>query len=149
MKSRNQFFVAISLLILILGIALFTFSTRNQGAIQVFPATINRDCAPWDGTAFTVSFRYDPITTITISIWQSPSFTFPVTFSFPDETMRVGIAYSLPELDPLEELTGKVTFWRVEEGIPVEGEFNFTAERGGRFKGRFKAYWGNQIAMCG
>jgi hypothetical protein len=149
MKSRNQFFVAIGLLILILGIALFTFSARDREPVQVFPATINRDCAPWDGAAFTVSFRYDPVTTITISIWQSPDFTFPVTFSFPDETMRVGIAYSLPELDPLEELTGKVTFWRVEQGIPVEGEFNFTAESGGRFKGRFKAYWGNQIPMCG
>jgi hypothetical protein len=149
MKSRTQFLIAIGLLILIFSITWISFSTRNQAVIPVFPATINRDCAPWDGAAFTVSFRYDPVTTITISIWQSPDFTFPVTFSFPDETMRVGIAYSLPELDPLEELTGKVTFWRVEQGSPVEGEFNFVTERGKQFKGKFKAEWGNQIAMCG
>jgi hypothetical protein len=149
MKPRTLLAITISLLILILGIALFTFSARDREPVQVFPATINRDCAPWDGAAFTVSFRYDSITTITISIWQSPGFAFPVTFSFPDETMRVGIAYSLPELDPLEELTGKVTFWRVEEGSPVEGEFNFVTERGKQFKGKFKAEWGNQIAMCG
>ena len=147
MKSRTFLVIAIGLLIL--GTALFTFSRRNQEPVQVFPAKINRDCAPWDGAAFTISFRYDPITTITISIWQSPSFTFPVTFSFPDETMRVGIAYSLPELDPLEELTGKVTFWRVEEGSPVEGEFNFTSSRGEDFRGKFEAQWGEEIVYCG
>jgi hypothetical protein len=149
MKSRTQFFMVIGLLIPVLGISLLTFPTRDHKPAQVLPATINRDCAAWDGAAFTISFRYDPITTLTISIWQSPSFTFPVTFSFPDEPMRAGIAYSLPELDPLEELTGKVFFQRLDEGNPVEGEFNLTSERGGRFKGRFKAYWGNQIAMCG
>jgi len=125
------------------------YSTKDLQSTRPFPATINRDCAPWDGSAFTVSIRYDPITTITISIWQSPSFTFPVTFSFPDETMRVGGAYSLPELDPLEEMSGKVTFWRVEEGIPVEGKFDFTTESGKQFHGQFKAEWGSQIALCG
>ena len=103
--------------------------------MQVFPATTNHDCAPWDGAAFTMSFRYDSITTIAISIWQPPSFTFPVPFSFPDETIRVGIAHSLPELDPLEELTGTVAFRRVEEGIPAEGEFNFMTENGKNSKG--------------
>jgi len=147
MKSRTFLVIAIGLLIL--GTALFTFSRRNLEPEQIYPATISRDCAPWDGAAFTVAFRYDPTTTITISIWQSPSFTFPVTFSFPDETMRVGIAYSLPELDPLEELTGKVTFWRVQHDVPVEGEFNFMTQRGQQFKGKFKAEWGNQTVMCG
>ena len=149
METRTRFFIAIGLLILVLGIALFTFSTRNQEPAQVFPAAINRDCAPWDGAAFTLSFRYDPVTTITISIWQPPSFTFPVTFSFPDETGRDGIAYSLPELGPLEELTGTVTFRRVQEGLPVEGEFNFTTESGKLFKGRFNAEWGNEVVYCG
>jgi len=117
--------------------------------MQVFPATTNRDCAPWDGAAFTMSFPYDSITTIAISIWQPPSFTFPVTFSFPDETIRVGIAHSLPELDPHEGLMGTVTFRRVEEGIPAEGEFNFMTENRKNFKGKFFAEWGNQIVMCG
>ena len=117
--------------------------------MQVFPATTNRDCAPWDGAAFTMSFPYDSITTIAISIWQPPSFTIPVTFSFPDETMWVGIAHPLPELDPQGELTGTVTFRRVEEGIPAEGEFNFMTENGKKFKGKFFAEWGNQIVMCG
>ncbi|MGZ9234915.1 MAG: hypothetical protein ACXW4E_05265 [Anaerolineales bacterium] len=149
MKSRTQFSIAVGFLLLTLGFIWFILSGQTREPAQVYPATINRDCAPWDGTAFTMSFRYDPITTITISIWQSPRFAFPVTFSFPDETMRVGTAYSVQELDPLEELNGKVTFWRVEEGIPSEGEFSFTTERGKRFSGRFSAEWGNQIVYCG
>src|SRR5687768_7811837 len=88
MKSRTQFYIAIVLLTLILGIGLFTFSTRNQHPVHVFTATINRDCAPWDGAAFTVSIPYDSVSTITISIWQSPDIKFPSTFSFPDPTGR-------------------------------------------------------------
>jgi len=122
---------------------------RNQDLAQILPGTINRDCAPWDGAAFILSFRYDPITTITISIWQSPDIKFPTTFTFPDETGQIGFAYTLPELDPLEELTGKVTFWRVEEGIPVEGEFNFMTQRGKQFNGKFTAEWGNEVVYCG
>ena len=117
--------------------------------MQVFPATINRDCAPWDGAAFTVSIPYDSKSKVTISIWQSPDIKLPFTFSFPDETRQIGFAYILPELDPLEELTGKVTFWRVEQDVPVEGEFDFMTQRGKHFKGKFKAEWGNQIVMCG
>ena len=148
MKPRYQFLIVISLIILVLGIGLFTFSARNQAAIQVLPATINRDCAPWDGSAFTVSI---PINgeIINISIWQSPDVPLPVTFAFPDDTGQIGNAYILPELDPLEELTGKVTFWHVEKGIPVEGQFDFVTESGKQFKGKFKAEWGNQIVMCG
>ena len=124
-------------LILLFGITWFSFSTRNQEAAQVYTATINRDCAPWDGAAFAMSFRYGSITTITISIWQLPSFTFPVTFSFPHETIRIGIAHSLPELDPLEE------------GIPAEGEFNFMTENGKISKGSSSQSGDNQIVMCG
>ena len=86
---------------------------------------------------------------ITISIWQSPNFIQPDTFTFPDQTMRVGVAYALSEHDPLEELTGGVTFLRLEEGIPAEGEFNFTTEDGKHVIGRFKAEWGDEAVYCG
>jgi len=149
MKSRTRFFIAIGLIILIFGITWISFSTRNQAAILVFPATINRDCAPWDGSAFTVSIPYDSGSVINISIWQSPDIKLPSTFSFPDETGQIGFAYTLPELDPLEELTGKVTFWRVEQDVSVEGEFDFMTQRGKHFKGKFKAEWGNEVIYCG
>ena len=147
MKFRTQLFVAVALLIS--GIAWFTFLNRNKEPAQVFPATINRDCAPWDGSAFTVSIPMNDGTIIHVSIWQLPEIRFPVRFSFPDESGQVGIAYTAPELDPLQQLKGEVSFRRVEKGIPVEGEFDFRTESGKRFKGRFKAEWGNEIIYCG
>ena len=147
MKSRTLFLIAIG--VLILGIALFTFSARNQEPAQIFPATVSRDCAPWDGSAFTVSIRYDPTTTITILIWQSPDIKIPTTFTFPDDTGQVGTAYILPELDPLQQLRGTIFFWQVEEGRPIGGRFELVTEAGQRFEGQFKAEWENQMALCG
>ena len=122
---------------------------RDQAPAQTLQATINRDCAPWDGAAFTVSVPMKDGTIIYISIWQSPDIKLPARFSIPDETGQIGFAYILPELDPLQQLSGEVSFRRVEEGIPVEGEFDFTTESGKQFTGKFKAEWGNVTAMCG
>ena len=141
--------MVIVLLFLILGIAWFTVSTRNQEPMQVFAAIVNRDCAPWDGAAFTVSIPYDSISTIEVSIWQSPDIKLPTVYSFPDESGRIGNAVRRSQIGLAEQLTGKLFFWRVEQGMPIEGEFNFTSGRGGRFEGKFKAEWGNQIAVCG
>jgi len=149
MKTRNLFNTILALLVLFLGIALIALSAQRRQPARVFPATVNRDCAPWDGSAFTLSLRYDAVTTITVSIWKSPSFLLPVTFSFPDETMRLGTAYSVKEVDPLEMLTGRVTFQRVEQGIPIEGRFSFTSAGGEAYDGKFVAEWGSQQAYCG
>lgn len=147
MKSRTAFVITIGLLIL--GIAVFTFTTRNQEPAQVYPATINRDCAPWDGAAFTVSIPMDNGAIINISIWQSPDIKRPATFSFPDETGQVGNTVYLQPSGEYEQLSGKISFQRVEEGKPVEGEFSFTSGRGEQFNGKFKAEWGNLTVMCG
>ena len=147
MKFRTPFFIAVTLLIF--GIAWFTFSNRNKEPAQVFPATINRDCAPWDGSAFTVSIPTNHGIIIHISIWQSPDIKRPVRFSFPDKSGQIGFAYILPEVDPLQQLSGEVSFTRVKEGIPVEGEFDLITESGKQLKGRFKAEWGNQVVYCG
>lgn len=149
MKSRTAFTIAIGLLILGLSIALFTFSTRNQAAIEVFKATVNHDCAPWDGSAFTASIPSDDRIIIDISIWQSPDIRLPVTFSFPDETGRVGNALLLLPVGLPEQLTGKIWFPRVEQGVPVRGEFNLLTEAGQKFKGKFEAAWEDEIVMCG
>jgi len=147
MKSRTLLFIAVGLLIL--GIGWYAFSAQNQEPTQIFPATVNRDCAPWDGSAFTISIRYDPTTTLTVSIWQAPEINIPTTFTFPDDTGQIGYAYILPELDPLQQLSGTIFFWRVEDGVPVEGRFEFVTEAGQRFEGQFKAEWENQMALCG
>ena len=134
---------------LILVIAWFIYSIRNQEVAQVFPATINRDCAPWDGSAFTVSIRSSEGTILNVSIWQSPDIKLPITFSFPDETGQIGFAYILTEPDHLQELGGEVSFSRVEEEIPVEGEFKLTNESGEQFRGKFRADWDHQVVYCG
>ena len=144
MKPRTQFLITIGLVILILGITWYSFSTRDLEPAQVFPATINRDCAPWDGSAFTVSVPVDG-EIINISIWQSPDISLPVTFSVPDDTGQIGFAYIHPD----NQLSGEVFFLRVDEARPVEGEFSLNDESGRQFNGKFKAEWGNVTAMCG
>ena len=149
MKSRTQFLIGMGVIIVMTGIALFTFLTRNQQPGQIFPATVNRDCAPWDGPAFTVSIPYDSASTIMISIWQSPDRLFPSTFSFPDETGWVGNAIRVTSSDEYEQLIGKVILGRVEQGTPVKGEFRLRAESGEQFRGKFEAQWGNEMVYCG
>lgn len=147
MNSRNLFFAVIALLLLI-GALLFTFLTREEEPLILFPATINRDCAPWDGAAFTVSIPLED-ETIKISIYQPPDIQRFVRFSFPDETMREGHALLLLPVDVPDTLTGNVSFERVEQGVPVEGQFDLSTEAGRHFKGIFLAEWENEIVYCG
>jgi len=147
LKPRPSFFIAIGLLIFF--ITLFAFSTRNQESAPVIPATINRDCAPWDGAAFTVSIPEAMGAFIDIFIWQSPALILPTTFSFPDQKGNVGNAIYRPALGTPEQLIGTVFFTRVDESHPVEGAFNFTTESGREFKGRFNATWEEHRALCG
>jgi hypothetical protein len=149
MKPRTPLAIVLSLLTLLLGIALYIFSARNQEHLQTFPATVNRDCAPWDGAAFTVSIPFGDGTIIDLSIWKSPDIRLPTTYSFPDETGQVGNALLRLQAGLPEQLTGRVLFPRVEQDMAVEGEFDLLTEAGQKFKGRFEAEWGNQIVMCG
>jgi len=149
MKPRTQLLTVIGLVFFVLGIAFFTFSKRNQEVLPVYPATIGRDCAPWDGAAFTLSVHFDPAYTIIISIWKSPDIKFPSSFKLSDETDGVGQAYILSEFDPLIPLHGKVSFQQVEPGGSVEGVFYLTDESGKRIKGKFNATWKNEPVMCG
>ena len=141
--------MAIGLLTLILAITWYSFSTRNQEPVQVFSATVNRDCAPWDGSAFTVSIPMSDGTIVDISIWQAPDIKFSVTFSFLDNTGQVGNAALLLPVGLPAPLTGTVLLQRVEPERPVEGAFDLKDESGKQFKGEFKAEWDNQIVMCG
>ena len=149
MKARAHFFITIGLPTIILGTFLFVLSTQKQEPPQIFPATINRDCAPWDGSAFTMSIPLNDGTVIDISIWQAPDINFPVTFSFPDHTGQVGNALLIHEVDLPEPLNGKAFFWRVNQDGLVEGRFDFVTEAGRGFKGQFKAEWGDEIVYCG
>ena len=133
----------------VLGVALFVFSAQLSEPLTIFTATINRDCAPWDGAAFTVSIPYDTVSVIMISIWRSPDFNIPGTFSLPNEASQVGSAYIVSQLDPQIPLKGKVSFQRAGETGPIAGRFSLTSESGETFAGKFIAEWGEQMALCG
>jgi len=141
--------MAIGLLVLLLGITWFSFSSRHQEALQTFPATVNRDCAPWDGSAFTVSIPMNVGTIINISIWQAPDIKLPVTFSFPDDTGQVGNASYQLAFGESEQLSGTVFFKHVEAASPAEGRFELATEAGQRFEGQFIADWKDDFMLCG
>ena len=136
--------------ILILGIAWYTFPGRNQTITQTLPASIQHDCAPWDGAAFTVTIlpQGQGRDTISISIWQAPELTSPKTFSFPDNTGQVGNASLMQAGGAVEQLSGKVFFSLIKEGSPVEGRLELSADNGQRFAEKFRAEWDDQIVMC-
>ncbi|HAV77508.1 MAG TPA: hypothetical protein DCX53_09180 [Anaerolineae bacterium] len=149
MKSRTNFFISLGLLILIISVASFTFFSRSQKTAPTFPATINRDCAPWDGAAFTLFIPIDQGSSIYISIWQEPDFGLPVTFHFPDETMQPGTATYVLQLSHSEQLTGKISFRNIVQGNLVDGSFDFVSDSGIQLKGKFEARWGNEVVYCG
>lgn len=149
MKSLPPYLAVTALLMLLFGIAISIFSMQSQAPENLFPATVNPDCAPWDGAAFTVSIPYDPVSVMTISIWKPPVLEFPTTFSLPDDAGQVGYASILSATGPLSPLHGEVWFQSVELGRLVEGRFNLTSERGEQFKGKFIAEWEGQRAFCG
>jgi len=151
MKPRTQFVIIVGLVVLILGITWYTFPKRNRAVIQTFPATIQRDCAPWDGAAFTVMIlpQGQDGDAIQVSIWQSPEFKLPKTFSFPDDTGQIGNASLMHSTEAAEQLSGKVSFSSVKQDSPAEGRFELFTDTGQRFAGEFRAEWQDKIILCG
>ena len=149
MKSRTHFLVLIGLITLVFGIARFTFLRRNQEPVQIYSATVSRDCAPWDGSAFIVKIPLNNRSTIDVSIWQTPAILYSTRFSFPDDTMQIGKAILTHATSQPEILTVEVWFEGVSEEKPVEGRFRLTSENGVEVAGRFVAAWEHQIVLCG
>lgn len=146
MKSRSGYIAVLS--VILISIGLFALFAPDHKPARVLPATVNRDCAPWDGPAFTVSIPAEDAV-IHISIYRSPKVRFPVVFSFPDQTLREGNALFLLQASSPEQLTGMISFQRVNTEKPVEGQFNLFSESGEQFQGTFIARWGDQMAICG
>ena len=130
------------------GLALYALARRSQMPEQTFSATINRDCAPWDGSAFTVSIPMKG-QGIAISIYQSPEIKHPTTFLFAEDTLSTGNALLILPIGAPEQLTGKVSFQKVAQDTPVKGRFDLVTNSGKHFKGKFSAKWKNEIVLCG
>jgi hypothetical protein len=145
-KSRSLIYLLVALTLITVGIVVFQ---TNQEPARIFQATVVRDCAPWDGSAFRVTIPMSDGNNIDISIWKSPDIKIPVTFSFPDDTGQVGNASYRSATDEYKQLSGTVFFWNVNEGSQVKGKFELTAEDGQQFEGQFEAEWNDQIALCG
>ena len=146
MKSQIAIVVAASLLIL--GTIVYILFTRDLPPEHAFPAVVQRDCAPWDGAAFTVSIPVES-RMIQISVWKSPEIKLPVAYSFPDDTGTVGSAFLLSAAGIQEELSGRVTFRSVTQENPVEGRFDLLSETGRKYTGKFTAAWKNKTVLCG
>ncbi len=148
MTRRILTFSIIGLLLLFVGITWHASSTRNPQPAPILPATINLDCAPWDGSAFTISIPMQS-GSLYISIYQSPDIQNPTTFRFPDDTMSVGTAMLTLPIDSASQVRGRVTLQHVEQGNPVEGRLDLVTESGEPLKGKFSAEWGDDIIYCG
>jgi hypothetical protein len=149
MKTRNRLLFALFLTGLLLGITWIARLAREQESSLAWKATINRDCAPWDGSAFTISIPYESGSEIRISIWQAPDIKWPVRFILPDQNGRLGNAVILTRSGAATTLHGSILLRRVIEGIPAVGEFDFLTPGGGRIGGKFTAEWGDSLALCG
>jgi hypothetical protein len=138
----------VGLIVLLVGIAWYASPARDPEPERILPATVNLDCAPWDGSAFTISI---PIHggSLQISIYQSPDIQHPTTFGFPDETMSVGNAVLTMPIGSAALMKGRVTLQHAEQGLPVEGTFDLVTETGEQLIGKFMAEWGDEIIYCG
>lgn len=149
MKNRTLLYSLIGIFLIIFGLNWLLRPAKGPGTTNTFNATVNRDCAPWDGGAFTISIPYDHGSAIEISVWRSPDFKYPVTFSYPDPKGNVGSAFYKPLSGATRELIGSVFFQYVEEGKPITGDFDLRSGKGDSYEGSFIAIWGNIIVMCG
>lgn len=149
MKTRFFLTRIMLLLFLSLGFGWWLFKTSPRPAPQVFTAIIRRDCAPWDGAAFTTNIDLQNGNSLTISIWQSPSSSLSSTYIFPDSTGQIGNALLLAPTGNAESITGTISFTHLDEEYPVEGNFKFTTATGNQIVGIFKAQWDYQVMLCG
>src|SRR5262252_57043 len=113
-------------------------------------ATIQGDCAPWDGAAFRVTIPGATLGTqldsasIGIAIWKSPHITRRTTFRFADGHSAVpdsGAAVLWSKGGKAERLRGSITFESVTSDAPVDGSFDLTSKSGMRFTASFHATW--------
>lgn len=149
MKNYTLTLLSIFIGLSILGVSWYTFAMHYPESAQTFPATVSRDCAPWDGSAFTVRIPWNKGDVLDISIWQAPEIKYSVTFSFPDNTGQIGNASYQFVSGEYQPLSGTVFLGRVDRESPVEGRFELVTDQGQHFEGQFKAEWEDLMMLCG
>lgn len=138
MKSQIPVYALACTLVLAVILWIF-FRTPTAENDTVFEASVNRDCAPWDGMAYTINIPDQAGSMIEVFIWQPPDFQFPVTYSFPDSSGRVGVVIHQSTLGSVQQLSGTITLQPFNIGSPLLGRFNFKSSDRKQFTGNFKA----------
>jgi hypothetical protein len=131
----------------------------DPAAAPVDQATIYFSAAPWDGAAYDIEIpmkRVDDVIrpNIRITIWDYPEFPESTTIRFSGEEdpgggplKGDGVAYFQSNLNKSmpERLAGSISFKTLKHDSPVSGSYEFATLDGKRkFKGSFKASWGNK-----
>ena len=150
---RNPLFFGL-IVLLFAGALLLTLIARNAQSwpspesLRMYPASASQDCAGRGAWKFGVWIDITQQDVIVISIYETPSFESPVTFSFPSGAFNKhdAVLYRFGGIpDPL---TGKVEFSQAVQAITIEGRFNLQTSRGEQFIGKFKAEWGDVVINC-
>jgi hypothetical protein len=132
-----------------------------QAARPVCQATIFFSSAPWDGAAYDLEIPLehgDEVAqpNLRISIWGNPEFPEPITLHFsgkedagggPQRGAGCAVFQAILNKSTPQRLVGWVSFNTLKNDSPVSGSFEFaTLDGKKRFKGSFKAAWGNRPA---
>jgi hypothetical protein len=141
---------------LVLLLSALAFAQRVPDASMFF-GEASRDCAPWDGAAFSVSIplvaglRRMDFPLIHVSVWQAPGLNLKGAehFEFPDVTGKIGAAFIQPRSGPVTPLHGTISFKRVMPNETTQGQFDFVVPNGRRYSGKFTATWNGKMMMCG
>jgi hypothetical protein len=148
--NKIQIFILILIVVaFVLGGTFLLSTVAKPALLPDFAATVQRDCAPWDGPAFTVNVPLNDGRAVSISIWQEPALGGPLSFTFPDTSGQVGNASVFPANGIPEELSGTVSFQSVQANHPVQGRFDLVDQNGEHFKGSFDATWTDVTMLCG
>lgn len=145
MKWRIGVFVVWILLLACLGV--FRPVPREDVPGSILAARVDRDCAPWDGPAFTITIP-ESAGDVMISIWQEPGLHTASRFRFPDPTGRWGSALLHTGDDRWVELRGNVALRSVTPGEPMWGRLDLTDADGWRLRGEFQAEWETLAVYC-
>lgn len=170
MKFRWTLFVAVVTLAAMVTLSMNLIASTvkgsdRNGTIPTPLATVERDCAPWDGPAFSVWIPAEKLggpsqSWVYLRIWQQPEDSKGL-FKFPSDGQRQkGAVVFFLDLEspkklnwqnqPRQQLKGTVRFLRVDSKENVLAELDFVSDKNVQLRGNFEAKWDQDYRpVCG
>jgi hypothetical protein len=133
-------------------------AAEPQEAVAERKATIYFSSAPWDGAAYALEIPLDkskeaPEPFIRVNLWGNLAFSYSRSFHFSGNedpgggadkgVGRASFQAALNKSWP-EKLAGTIVVNDLRPGHPVSGTYALETLSGKKFKGSFKAGWGNE-----